>query len=110
MPFFRYADINALILNEEDADCLDYKYYRTVDMMTDVSWEGSEATSGGKIPIHFLTLEWSRTIVQKLESLVGPKASKKLNYRFFGGQNECRTQNHLLAAGFHSGLVVLIRT
>lgn len=55
---FRYGEINKLVLKRNGDECLDYKYYKNVDMMKNVSWDGVKASTGGKIPKTVVTYDF----------------------------------------------------
>lgn len=47
-PVDRLAAVNALLLKEEGAKCLDYKYDQLILDMTNISWSSDMAIGGSK--------------------------------------------------------------
>lgn len=44
----RLAEVNAMLLKQDNQTCLDYKYEKMVKLMHNTSWDSDEA-NGGKI-------------------------------------------------------------
>lgn len=66
-PVDRLAAVNALLLKQEDAKCLDYKYDAMINDMTNTSWKSDMASGSKNIFIRLKLFKWNLKKKEKLK-------------------------------------------